>query len=153
MIEYRYLFAISFFAQKNTGIALVVARNEKDAFSILTRYGRYNARPKFYILEAIKNLGTVAQCIPCELLFEEYTNADIVYKAFERLASQLKGLDGKDGSDGEDGKDGRDGVNGLTPFIGDNGNWWIGSIDTGVPATIKETEKLTRLEITQLLNF
>lgn len=30
---------------------------------------------------------------------------------------------------------GEDGVNGLTPFIGSNGNWWIGSTDTGVNAT------------------
>ena len=26
------------------------------------------------------------------------------------------------------------GDNGLTPFIGENGNWWIGDIDTGVRA-------------------
>lgn len=27
------------------------------------------------------------------------------------------------------------GVPGKTPFIGENGNWWIGETDTGVPAT------------------
>ena len=32
---------------------------------------------------------------------------------------------------GDDGKDGKDG---LTPYIGDNGNWWIGDKDTGVQA-------------------
>ena len=32
---------------------------------------------------------------------------------------------------GEDGKDGRDG---RTPSVGPNGNWWIGSRDTGVKA-------------------
>ena len=26
-------------------------------------------------------------------------------------------------------------LRGDTPFIGDNGNWWIGKTDTGVPAT------------------
>lgn len=26
-------------------------------------------------------------------------------------------------------------LKGDTPFIGDNGNWWIGDTDTGVPAT------------------
>ena len=26
-------------------------------------------------------------------------------------------------------------LRGDTPFIGDNGNWWIGNTDTGVPAT------------------
>ncbi len=44
------------------------------------------------------------------------------------------GKDGKDGQDGKDGKDGKDGQDGLTPFIGDNGNWWIGTKDTGVSA-------------------
>lgn len=28
----------------------------------------------------------------------------------------------------------RFGLNGLTPFIGENGNWWIGFDDTGVKA-------------------
>lgn len=60
--------------------------------------------------------------------------------------SVLKGLDGKDGADGingKDGIDGKDGTNGQngsdgkdgkTPFIGENGNWWIGEIDTGIKA-------------------
>lgn len=60
--------------------------------------------------------------------------------------SVLKGLDGKDGADGRDGidgingRDGTDGQNGAdgkdgnTPFIGENGNWWIGTNDTGVKA-------------------
>ena len=49
----------------------------------------------------------------------------------------LKGLDGKDGRDGADGKNGingSDGQNGKTPFIGENGNWWIGETDTGIKA-------------------
>lgn len=41
------------------------------------------------------------------------------------------GEKGKDGRDGADGKDGRDGV---SPHIGDNGNWFIGTTDTGIAA-------------------
>ena len=57
--------------------------------------------------------------------------------------SVLKGLDGKDGINGKDGADGKDGTNGQngsdgvdgnTPFIGENGNWWIGETDTSVKA-------------------
>ena len=44
------------------------------------------------------------------------------------------GADGKDGTNGINGQDGRDGADGNTPFIGENGNWWIGEIDTGVKA-------------------
>ncbi len=32
------------------------------------------------------------------------------------------------------GKNGTNGKNGLTPFIGENGNWWIGENDTGNPS-------------------
>lgn len=57
-----------------------------------------------------------------------------------------KGRDGRDGRDGADGKDGRDGTNGtngrdgqngrdgVSPHIGDNGNWFIGTTDTGIAA-------------------
>ena len=44
------------------------------------------------------------------------------------------GADGKDGADGVDGEDGKDGENGYTPYIGVNGNWIVGGIDTGIPA-------------------
>ena len=50
------------------------------------------------------------------------------------------GQDGAPGADGEDGKDGQDGApgtpgeDGETPYIGENGNWWIGDKDTGVKA-------------------
>ena len=52
------------------------------------------------------------------------------------------GADGKAGADGKDGTDGKDGENGkdgLTPFIGENGNWWIGDTDTGVKAVAEQT--------------
>ena len=41
---------------------------------------------------------------------------------------------GNDGKDGIDGVDGEDGNDGLSPYIGDNGNWWVGTTDTGVKA-------------------
>ena len=44
------------------------------------------------------------------------------------------GSDGSDGKDGQDGEDGEDGKDGLTPYIGSNGNWWIGTTDTGIKA-------------------
>ena len=43
----------------------------------------------------------------------------------------LESIKGEDGKDGENGKDGADG---NTPFIGEDGCWWIGDINTGVPA-------------------
>lgn len=46
----------------------------------------------------------------------------------------LKGQDGNDGVDGSNGEDGK------TPYIGENGNWWIGDQDTGVKANAKDGE-------------
>ena len=40
--------------------------------------------------------------------------------------SALQGIKGDKGDPGEDGK---------TPYIGDNGNWWIDGVDTGIKAT------------------
>ena len=40
----------------------------------------------------------------------------------------------KDGAKGKDGKPGAAGADGVTPHIGDNGNWHIGSTDTGKPS-------------------
>ena len=39
------------------------------------------------------------------------------------------------------GEQGRPGIDGQTPFIGENGNWWIGEVDTGVAASGKNGEK------------
>ena len=52
----------------------------------------------------------------------------------EWLAS-LKGATGAPGANGKDGEDGK------TPYIGDNGNWYIGVDDTGKPSRGEKGEK------------
>lgn len=52
----------------------------------------------------------------------------------EWLAS-LKGATGAPGADGKDGTDGK------TPYVGDNGNWFVGSDDTGKPSRGEKGEK------------
>lgn len=42
---------------------------------------------------------------------------------------------GDKNSQGVPGPAGEKGADGLTPFIGTNGNWWIGEVDTGIAAT------------------
>lgn len=55
--------------------------------------------------------------------------------------AHIAGKDGKDGYtpvkgvDYVDGEPGKDGEDGITPHIGQNGNWYIGKTDTGIPAT------------------
>ena len=45
-----------------------------------------------------------------------------------------KGDKGDSGAKGEKGEKGEAGKDGNTPYIGENGNWWIGTTDTGVKA-------------------
>ena len=46
-----------------------------------------------------------------------------------------KGDRGDPGPAGTDGSPGPAGADGKTPYIGANGNWWIGTTDTGVSAS------------------
>ena len=46
-----------------------------------------------------------------------------------------QGDKGDKGDKGDSGEAGANGTNGKTPYIGDNGNWWIDGTDTGVSAT------------------
>ena len=59
------------------------------------------------------------------------------------------GKDGANGKDGENGKDGADGKDGLTPFIGENGNWWIGENDTGVKAAADDSVSIGSGNVTE----
>ena len=63
-------------------------------------------------------------------------------------AAGKDGQDGVDGTNGVDGKSGACGQDGLTPYIGDNGNWFIGTEDTEVPA---EHEKVIERETVQVI--
>ncbi|MEA4916811.1 hypothetical protein [Proteiniphilum sp.] len=73
--------------------------------------------------------------------------------SIEEFFNSLKGENGKDGAVpiiGENGNwiidgidtgipaRGKDGKDGVTPEIGDNGNWFIGGVDTGIPARGKD---------------
>ena len=53
---------------------------------------------------------------------------------FEGTESEwLESLKGMDGTDGTDGEKGEKGDKGDTPYIGENGNWWYGDEDSGIP--------------------
>lgn len=85
-------------------------------------------------------------------IWKEYYGKD-PNTPIEDFFNSLKGKDGKDGAvpiigdNGNwviDGIDtgiparGKDGKDGVTPEIGSNGNWYIGGVDTGVPAKGKD---------------
>ena len=53
----------------------------------------------------------------------------------ERGLQGIQGIQGERGKDGEKGDKGDKGEPGISPHIGDNGNWFIGNVDTGVSAS------------------
>ena len=53
----------------------------------------------------------------------------------ERGEQGEKGDTGEQGPQGIQGEHGIDGIDGQTPFIGENGTWWVGDSDTGVLAS------------------
>ena len=64
-----------------------------------------------------------------EVWIEAVERHTIDYTGSVTIVDYFKYLEGKDGKDG------------LVPYIGDNGNWFIGDEDTGVPARGDKGEK------------
>ena len=52
-----------------------------------------------------------------------------------------QGAQGIQGPQGEQGIQGPQGPRGFSPYIGDNGNWWINDEDTGVKASPESNEQ------------
>ena len=61
----------------------------------------------------------------------DYLTQDNLQSATNAALEQAKASGEFDGADGAPGKDGADG---KTPYVGDNGNWFVGSDDTGKPS-------------------
>lgn len=57
------------------------------------------------------------------------------------------GVQGKQGEPGVPGPRGPAGQDGITPTIGENGNWFIGDFDTGLPSRGKDGKNVTEEEI------
>lgn len=66
-----------------------------------------------------------------------YLTRDDLQDATDKALAQAKAsgeFDGATGPAGAPGKDGTSGADGVTPHIGDNGNWYLGTTDTGKPS-------------------
>lgn len=64
------------------------------------------------------------------------------------------GKKGDKGDKGDTGDKGDPGQNGLTPYIGENNNWWIGETDTGVSGSgiVLKASKENRLDFNTILD-
>lgn len=66
-----------------------------------------------------------------------YLTRDDLQDATDKALAQAKAsgeFDGATGPAGAPGKDGTSGADGVTPHIGDNGNWYLGTTDTNKPS-------------------
>lgn len=63
----------------------------------------------------------------------QYNGSDVGLKG-DKGDTGATGAPGLKGDTGAPGKDGKDGTNGITPTIGANGNWYLGTTDTGKPS-------------------
>lgn len=100
--------------------------------------------------KGVKKAQLASQMTDADLIYlyvgsePNYSNGYWYYhngSAFVRGAQFYLGLDGQDGADGADG---------LTPYVGQNGNWFIGNADTGVVARATAVDEDARDSIAAL---
>ena len=101
---------------------------------------------KVSVVDIVNNLTTnvsnkplsAAQGVVIKTLIDALRNDKLdaaeLTNAVNTALAQAKESGDFDGANGAPGKDGTDGVDGITPSIGDNGNWYLGTTDTGKPS-------------------
>lgn len=120
--------------------------------SLVQKVGENQARWQFivgqigadfigYSNDALPNMSTVGEALD-ELVPNSHTHAN------KDTLDKLSDSNGKlqyNGSDvglkGDKGADGKDGANGITPTIGANGNWYLGTTNTGKPSRGEKGDK------------
>lgn len=93
--------------------------------------------------EMINNLNDAlneVETIDIDVEKEDSTTTVTITKK-DGTTKEVEILDGVDGINGQDGRDGIDGQDGITPTIGNNGDWYIGGIDTGKPSRGEKGDK------------
>lgn len=130
---------------------LMAAKHSHSNKAVLDKFAETNGKPTYggealggggastaedvsYTNAALPNISTVGGALN-KLVPNSHTHAN------KDTLDKLSDSNGKlqyNGSDvglkGDKGADGKDGANGITPTIGDNGNWYLGSTDTGKPS-------------------
>ena len=94
------------------------------------------------------DFGGITEQSVIDQIYSEYKNngGTLEYSDWLLSIKGKKGDPGEPGQKGENGVDGKDGVDGQTPYIGNNGNWWIGDTDTGVSAYLSSQTDSDNLE-------
>lgn len=111
-----HVFAIHFVYCSETGLALVLACSDVEAFSLLKNGGKHNGAPDGYVMIEARDIGCYEPMSITSpgygLQFEIYLNAEETYKAIEYLAESIVGPAGPRGPRGEKGDKGDVGPSG-----------------------------------------
>lgn len=78
----------------------------------------------------------------------QYNGSDVGLKG-DKGDTGATGAPGLKGDPGTPGKDGKNGTNGITPTIGANGNWYLGTTDTGKPSRGEKGDKGSDANVTK----
>ena len=100
----------------------------KETDPTVPEWAKAETKPTY----SAEEVGAIAQSN-----LQAATNAALAQAKFSGEFDGPAGPQGPAGATGKDGADGKPGVagaDGVTPHIGDNGNWYIGSTDTGQPS-------------------
>lgn len=152
--ELDKLYDTSFVEVQNVSIDNLTKLTENA--SLFTMAGRYTFEISLYDGESKLTSKSDYLDVKEEQVVINNNMVSLYLPVFDRLIGELDNLDidveksgstttvtlnRKDGTsktvqvlDGIDGVDGTDGQDGLTPTIGENGDWYIGGIDTGKPS-------------------
>ena len=134
------------------------ARHSHDNKAVLDKFAETDGKPTYdgkalggggastaedvsYTNAALPNISTVGGALD-KLVPNSHTHAN------KDTLDKLSDSNGKlqyNGSDvglkGDKGADGKDGANGITPTIGANGNWYLGTTNTGKPSRGEKGDK------------
>ena len=128
--ETKYFFVLSFQVNTGTGLAIVIAGDEREAFQHLKSSGKYNCDPSQYVLNQAANVGGYCGCAT-GLVLETYTNAMLAFEAFRSVMDKIVGPQGERGFKGEQGERGD---TGFTPQLKVN---YVRTVEPGEPADVE----------------
>ena len=127
------------------GIASITTKKENGVTTVTITFTDPEKEPVVFTISDGETGATGADGVGIAKIEKTATNGNVdtytitLTNGKTYTFTVTNGKDGANGKDGENGKDGADGKDGLTPFIGENGNWWIGETDTGVKAAADDS--------------
>lgn len=133
-----YYFGTFLMGQVIASFVQNVSANESKWQFVMTQV---EAESVSYSNAALPNISTVGGALD-ELVPNSHTHAN--KDTLDKLSDSNGNLqyNGSDvGLKGDKGADGKDGANGITPTIGANGNWYLGTTNTGKPSRGEKGDK------------